>query len=122
MSAVLDGRVTKLFEDKDRWTSDHAAETASGESVHALLWKESSVTVNGLNVTPPVSLESAVHDPRAECWCLVGAIYKCYRDHAALVRNVANERCQSKYGTTLARLNDLWGYDKVMELCREINL
>jgi len=122
MSVTPDGRVFDLFSDRSRWTNRHSAKDSSGSSMHAIISEERRVIRDNIDITPPVSFEESVSDSRAVCWCLVGGIYKCYGPDAPEVYKTVENYCFQTKLRSPASLNDINGYEAVLQVCKELNL
>lgn len=60
--------------------------------------------------------------PDAVCWCLVGAILKCYPDRIGEIVNKVNQVILSKGHRNLVNFNDTATHEDVLEVAREANI
>lgn len=92
----LDGRVTRLFSNRNRWTDGEMAKDQRGNRVH-----ETS--------------------PLAICWCLAGAIKNLYRPISPIYL-IVKEKVQELGFKGITGFNDIVGYEIVFNFCKENNL
>lgn len=95
--------------------------------VHELLSDESKWTKKAFARASDYNTQVPVNDPSATCWCLQGAIYKCYEtlnlfDEFEL-ENVESKIIQ-KINTGIVEFNDSpkTTFEDVRKLCLELDI
>jgi hypothetical protein len=92
-------KIHELLDSPSKWTKGCLAADANGEIV-------------------------GEHDPSARCWCLIGAIYKCYEpeSHEKVWR--ALDRVRAKIGEeyNIGDWNDNHEFKDVQKLCKELDI
>ena len=90
-------KVRELLADPEKWTQGHYARASSGLSVGAF-------------------------SEAAKCWCMEGAIRKCYPNHGE--RDVARRKIKSivGIGMTIQHFNDKSSHAEVMNVLEEADI